>query len=70
VCYRVERCDPATGSYTTLASGQVAGASSYMDRTVHEDRLGLYYYRVVFTDVTGAELVGKELAYGIWDFWL
>ncbi len=45
--YRVERWDPATASYTTLAEGTTGGAAYYMDMAVHEDLLGLYYYRVV-----------------------
>ncbi|WP_369260819.1 PA14 domain-containing protein [Streptomyces sp. R35] len=69
--YRVERWDAATSSYVTLASGQVGvGDAYYMDTTVHEDRLGLYYYRVVYLDAAGTEVVSRSQAYGIWDDWL
>ncbi|MFJ2074384.1 PA14 domain-containing protein [Streptomyces anulatus] len=68
--YRVERWDPATASYTTLAEGTSGDAAFFMDTTVHEDRLGLYYYRVVRLDASGAEAATRSMAYGIWDSWL
>lgn len=69
--YRVERWDAATASYTTLASGRVGvGDAFHMDTTVHEDLLGLYYYRVVYLDAAGTEVVRRSTAYGIWDSWL
>ncbi|MEU9284879.1 PA14 domain-containing protein [Streptomyces sp. NPDC048275] len=68
--YRLERWDPATNSYVTLTTGKVGEASSHVDTTVHEDRLGLYYYRTVYTRTSGTELVGRTVAYGIWDSWL
>ncbi|MDT0465031.1 PA14 domain-containing protein [Streptomyces gibsoniae] len=68
--YRVERWDPARDAWTVLASGPSADHGSHLDTTVHEDRLGLYYYRVVHTDASGAEKAVKNLAYGIWDSWL
>ncbi|MFD0505290.1 hypothetical protein ACFQ0G_25120 [Streptomyces chiangmaiensis] len=40
------------GAWTTLFTGQVGDRDSYMDTTVHEDRLGLYYYRVGYTDAS------------------
>ncbi|MFF1460672.1 PA14 domain-containing protein [Streptomyces sp. NPDC058330] len=68
--YRVERWDPATAAYVTLAEGPAGDASSTMDTTVNEDRLGLYYYRVVRLDASGTEVVTRSSAYGIWDSWL
>ncbi|WP_406515392.1 PA14 domain-containing protein [Streptomyces sp. NBC_00873] len=68
--YRVERWDPATAAYVTLAEGTTGDTAFYMDTTVHEDRLGLYYYRVVRLDASGAEAVTRSTAYGIWDSWL
>ncbi|MFF2732383.1 PA14 domain-containing protein [Streptomyces sp. NPDC058008] len=68
--YRVERWDPATAAYVTLAEGAMGSASSFMDLTVNEDPLGLYYYRVVRLDATGAEAATRSTAYGIWDSWL
>ncbi|AVH57469.1 MULTISPECIES: PA14 domain-containing protein [Streptomyces] len=69
--YRVERWDPATASYLTLTSGQVGtGGAYYMDTTVHEDRWGLYYYRVVYLDAVGNEAASRSQAYGIWESWL
>ncbi|WP_327117051.1 PA14 domain-containing protein [Streptomyces sp. NBC_01341] len=68
--YRVERWDPVTAAYVTLAEGATGGAAFHMDTTVHEDRLGLYYYRVVRLDASGAEVVTRSTAYGIWDSWL
>ncbi|WP_239086810.1 hypothetical protein [Streptomyces parvus] len=68
--YRVERWDPATASYTTLAEGTTGDAAYYMDMTVHEDLLGLYYYRVVRLDASGAEAATRSTAYGIWNSWL
>ncbi|MET8632756.1 PA14 domain-containing protein [Streptomyces sp. NPDC004680] len=65
--YRVDRWDAAQGAWTTLVAGRVGDRNSYMDTTVHDDRLGLYYYRVVFTDSSGAEVAGRTAAYGIWD---
>ncbi|MFE1838355.1 PA14 domain-containing protein [Streptomyces sviceus] len=67
--YRVERWDPATGAYTTLSEGTMGDAVSYMDKTVHDDLLGLYYYRVVLLDSAGAETVARSAAYGIWEYW-
>lgn len=66
----MERWDPATASYTTLAEGASGDAAFFMDTTVHEDRLGLYYYRVVRLDASGAEAATRSTAYGIWDSWL
>ncbi|GGZ12625.1 hypothetical protein CP967_17880 [Streptomyces nitrosporeus] len=68
--YRVERWDPVTAAYTTLAEGTTDGAGYHMDTTVHEDLLGLYYYRVVRLDASGAEAVTRSSAYGIWESWL
>ncbi|MGW1159230.1 PA14 domain-containing protein [Streptomyces sp. NPDC002519] len=68
--YRVERWDPAQGAWTVLTSGTVGDRAGYLDTTVHEDRLGLYYYRVVYTDSSGAEAATRSQAYGIWDSWL
>ncbi|MEV1079708.1 PA14 domain-containing protein [Streptomyces sp. NPDC050211] len=68
--YRWERWDPATGSWTTLATGKVDAPQFYLDETVNEDRLGLYYYRAVYIDATGHEEVVEQEAYGIWDSWL
>ncbi|GGU28610.1 hypothetical protein GCM10010259_18950 [Streptomyces daghestanicus] len=68
--YRVERWDPATASWLTLKQGVAGDSAYYMDTTVHEDRLGLYYYRVVRTDAAGADAATTERAYGIWDSWL
>lgn len=68
--YRVERWNPATASYVTLAEGAAGDSAFYMDTTVHEDRLGLYYYRVVRLDASGAEAVTRSTAFGIWDSWL
>ncbi|MER6911297.1 PA14 domain-containing protein [Streptomyces sp. NPDC000594] len=68
--YRVERWDPATAAYATLTEGPTGGTSFFVDTTVHEDRLGLYYYRVVRLDASGAEVLTRSVAYGIWDSWL
>ncbi|WP_086732899.1 fibronectin type III domain-containing protein [Streptomyces glaucescens] len=68
--YRLERWDPATASWTTLATGTVDAPRSFMDETVHDDHLGLYYYRAVYSDPTGNEKVMWERAYGIWEPWL
>ncbi|MBG0853645.1 hypothetical protein I2W78_17775 [Streptomyces spinoverrucosus] len=69
--YRYERWDPATASWTTLATGKVDAPESYMDNTVHDDVLGLYYYRAVYSDgPAGNEKVMWERAYGIWESWL
>ncbi|WP_326611234.1 PA14 domain-containing protein [Streptomyces scopuliridis] len=68
--YRVERWDPVAAAYVTLAEGTMGGTAFSMDTTVHEDRLGLYYYRVVRLDASGAEAVTRSTAYGIWDSWL
>ncbi|MEV5533860.1 PA14 domain-containing protein [Streptomyces prunicolor] len=68
--YRVERWDPASAAYVTLAEGTMYDAVFFMDKTVHEDTLGLYYYRVVRLDATGAEAATTQTAYGIWDSWL
>lgn len=68
--YRVERWDPVTASYVALAEGTMGDAAFSMDTTVHEDRLGLYYYRVVRLDASGAEAVTRSTAFGIWDSWL
>lgn len=68
--YRVERWDPATAAYVALAEGAMGDAAFYMDTTVHLDRLGLYYYRVVRLDASGVEAVTRSTAYGIWDSWL
>ncbi|MEU0412057.1 PA14 domain-containing protein [Streptomyces griseorubiginosus] len=66
--YRVERWDPATNAYATLTEGTMGEATSSMDRTVHEDLLGLYYYRVVLLDSAGTETVARSAAYGIWEY--
>ncbi|WP_405536089.1 PA14 domain-containing protein [Streptomyces sp. NBC_00075] len=68
--YRVDRWDPVSGSYTTLTTAKVGRPTLYVDRTVHEDLLNLYYYRVVFTDASGIELATRQTAYGIWNNWL
>ncbi|MDX2703969.1 PA14 domain-containing protein [Streptomyces sp. PA03-6a] len=68
--YRVERWDPATAAYVTLAEGTTGDRAFFMDTTVHEDRLGLYYYRVVRQDASGAEVLTRLMACGIWDDWL
>jgi fibronectin type 3 domain-containing protein len=68
--YRWERWDPSTASYTTLTTGKVDSPVSYLDTTVHEDLLGLYYYRAVYFNSSGAEQVVAEKAFGIWDSWL
>ncbi|MFF8380459.1 PA14 domain-containing protein [Streptomyces sp. NPDC015661] len=69
--YRVERWDPATSTYTILTTGAVSSApGTYYDTSVHEDLRGLYYYRVVFTDPSGADVSVREQAYGIWASWL
>ncbi|POX53833.1 PA14 domain-containing protein [Streptomyces sp. Ru72] len=68
--YRYERWDPASGTWTTLASGKVDAPKSYMDHTVYVDRLGLYFYRAVYSDAAGNEEVVRQEAYGIWDSWL
>lgn len=68
--YRVERWDPVTAAYVALAEGAMGDAAFRMDTTVHEDRLGLYYYRVVRLDASGVEAVTRSTAYGIWDSWL
>ncbi|WP_320773533.1 PA14 domain-containing protein [Streptomyces sp. CRN 30] len=68
--YRVERWDPAAASWTVLTEGVPGDAIRYLDDTVAEDRLGLYYYRVVRTDASGADVSVTETAYGIWDDWL
>ena len=44
--------------------------ATWMDKTVHEDTLGLYYYRVVRLDAAGTEAASTPMAYGIWDSWL
>ncbi|MFJ8843338.1 PA14 domain-containing protein [Streptomyces cyaneofuscatus] len=68
--YRVERWDPATATYATLTEGTMGDAAYFMDTTVHEDLLGLHYYRVVRLDASGAEAATRSTAYGIWRFWL
>lgn len=67
--YRVERWDPASAAYVTLAEGTAGDATSYTDTTVHEDELGLYYYRVVRLDATGAEAAITSRAFGVWESW-
>lgn len=67
--YRVERWDPATSAYVTLTEGATGDAHSFMDKTVHEDLLALYYYRVVLLDSAGAETVARSAAYGMWEYW-
>ncbi|MEV5882493.1 PA14 domain-containing protein [Streptomyces sp. NPDC052020] len=68
--YRYERWDPATASWTTLATGKTDDPQFHLDMEVHENRLGLYHYRAVYSDPSGAEKVMWEHAYGIWDTWL
>lgn len=68
--YRVERWDSVTSAYVALAEGPMGDAAYYTDTTVHEDRLGLYYYRVVRFDASGVEAETRSTAYGIWDSWL
>ncbi|GKQ39099.1 fibronectin type III domain-containing protein [Streptomyces sp. A012304] len=68
--YRYERWDPATSTWTTLATGKVDAPESYMDTTVAADHFGLYYYRAVYIDGTGREQVVREQANGIWASWL
>ncbi|WP_053846458.1 PA14 domain-containing protein [Streptomyces sp. NRRL B-24085] len=68
--YRVERWDPASAAYVTLSEGTMYDAVYFMDKTVHEDTLGLYYYRVVRLDEAGAEAATTPMAYGIWDSWI
>ncbi|MFF3450691.1 PA14 domain-containing protein [Streptomyces sp. NPDC002667] len=68
--YRWEKWDAAAGAWTTFATGKVADPKSHTDSTVHEDRLGLYYYRAVYSDPAGQEEVVQEQAWGIWDDWL
>ncbi|MFJ2233454.1 PA14 domain-containing protein [Streptomyces sp. NPDC087859] len=68
--YRVERWDPASAAYVTLTEGTMYDAVFHKDETVHEDTLGLYYYRVVRLDAAGAEAASTPMAYGIWDSWL
>ncbi|MEU4655686.1 PA14 domain-containing protein [Streptomyces sp. NPDC023723] len=68
--YRVERWDPATATWTTLTQGVADDAVYYVDEAVSADRLGLYYYRVVRTDASGADVHTDYQAYGIWDAWL
>ncbi|MEU1540573.1 hypothetical protein ABZ461_21130 [Actinacidiphila glaucinigra] len=41
-----------------------------MDTTVHEDVFGLYYYRVVRLDASGAEAATRAAAHGIRNSWL
>ncbi|MGY5119462.1 PA14 domain-containing protein [Streptomyces sp. 900105755] len=66
--YRVERWDPAAAAWGTLAEGPAGTAASYTDTTVSGDELGLYYYRVVRLDASGAEASVTSAAYGIWDY--
>ncbi|MEU9912384.1 PA14 domain-containing protein [Streptomyces sp. NPDC051001] len=68
--YRVERWDPDRAAYVTLHTAEVGRPTLYVDYTVHEDVWGLYYYRVVFTDSSGAEQAVRQQAYGIWESWL
>ncbi|WP_449348848.1 PA14 domain-containing protein [Streptomyces shaanxiensis] len=68
--YRVERWDPDRAAYVTLHTAKVGTPTLYVDYTVHEDLLGLYYYRVVFTDASGTEQAVRQQAYGIWESWL
>lgn len=68
--YRVERWDPVTAAYVTLAEGATGGGSFHMDTAVNEDWLGLYYYRVVRMDASGAEIVTRSSAWGIWESWV
>ncbi len=68
--YRWEKWDPAVGAWTLFATGDVHDPKFHMDRTVNTDRLGLHYYRAVYTDPAGNEKVFDEEAYGIWDSWL
>ncbi|WP_328223725.1 MULTISPECIES: PA14 domain-containing protein [unclassified Streptomyces] len=67
--YRVERWDPVSAAYVTLTEGTAGDATFSMDTTVHEDERGLYYYRVVRLDSTGAEAAVTSRAYGIWESW-
>ncbi|MHC3471626.1 fibronectin type III domain-containing protein [Streptomyces sp. 7R007] len=66
--YRVERWDAATAAWATLTEGAAGDATSYMDTTVHDDTLGLYYYRVIRLDASGAEASVTSQAYGIWEY--
>ncbi|MFD5598098.1 PA14 domain-containing protein [Streptomyces griseorubiginosus] len=66
--YRVERWDPAANAYATLTEGATGGPTSFMDTTVHDDLLGLYYYRVVLLDSAGTETEARSAAYGIWEY--
>ncbi|MFF5919307.1 PA14 domain-containing protein [Streptomyces flavochromogenes] len=69
--YRVERWDPSAGAYTTLSTGAVGSTPVYYsDPAVGDDLLSLHYYRVVFTDPSGAEQSVRSEAYGIWASWL
>ncbi len=68
--YRVERWDPAAAAYVTLAEGAAGDAAFHMDTTVNGDVRGLYSYRVVRLDASGAEADIRSKAYGIWDSWL
>ncbi|GAA1358156.1 PA14 domain-containing protein [Streptomyces beijiangensis] len=68
--YRWERWDAAAGAWTVFATGKVDAPASHMDATVNGNRLGLYYYRAVYTDSAGSEKVVRQQAYGIWDSWL
>ncbi|MFF4760005.1 PA14 domain-containing protein [Streptomyces sp. NPDC001292] len=70
--YRWERWDPASASWTTLTTGriEVNRSGTHTDTEVHEDLFGLYYYRAVYSDPEGNELVVKQEAYGIWASWL
>ncbi|MFJ5305476.1 PA14 domain-containing protein [Streptomyces sp. NPDC088350] len=65
--YRWEKWDAAAGAWTTFATGKVDNPAFHLDTTVHEDRLGLYYYRAVYTDPAGHEEVREQKAYGIWE---
>ncbi|MGW0838076.1 PA14 domain-containing protein [Streptomyces prunicolor] len=64
--YRWEKWDAAAGAWTTFATGKVANPQFHLDTTVHEDRLGLYYYRAIYVDPAGNEEVREQEAYGIW----
>jgi fibronectin type 3 domain-containing protein len=66
--YRVERWDPAAAVYVTLSEGPTGNTAYYMDTTVSGNSLGLYYYRVVRLDASGAEASVTSTAYGIWDY--
>ncbi|MGP4013179.1 PA14 domain-containing protein [Streptomyces sp. 4N124] len=68
--YRWEKWDAVTGTWTLFATGEVHDPKFHLDETVHEDRLGLYYYRAVYTDPAGNEEIREQEAYGIWDDWL